>query len=406
MTFWVVTILMSVMALGLILWAAVRARAEAEPAAAYDLRVYRQQLEEVDRDVARGVLQPDDADRVRVEVSRRILAADAALKEAGQTARASASAVALLAGLSVAVAGGIFALYLTIGAPGYGDQALAERIAAADAARENRPSQVQAESTLKVTPDEGANPEYLNLVKQLRVALEERPDDERGYRLLAQAEARLGNMKAAYTAQERVLELTGGQEAALEDWTGYADMLILAAGGYVSPQAEQALNVILTRDRGNGIARYYWGLMQIQTGRPDRAFRVWDALLREGPPEAPWIPPILEQINETAALAGVRYDVPPIGEARGPTAEDVEAAQDMSPAERMEMIEGMVSGLAARLAEEGGPPQDWARLISALGVLGQRDQAAQIFAEAKALFGDNPGAMDAINRAAERAGLL
>ena len=406
MTFWVVTILMALMAVGLIMWAAIRARVEAEPPAAYDLRVYREQLEEVERDVARGVLSESDAERVRVEVSRRILAADAALANASATSGGSKRGLAFLAALSVAVAAGIFGLYIQLGAPGYGDQALASRIAAAAETKDTRPSQQEAEAAFPATPNPEAGPDYGDLVAQLRVALEERPNDLRGYRLLAQAEARLGNLKPAYKAQERVLELSGGQEAPLEDWIAYADLLVLAAGGYVSPQAESVLNVILTRDRGNGVARYYWGLMQIQTGRPDLAFRVWDALLREGPADAPWIPPILEQIAETAQLAGVRYEVPPIGGQRGPSAEDIEAAQEMSPAERMQMIEGMVSGLADRLANEGGPPADWAQLISALGVLGRMEQASEIFREAKELFGENPGAMDLINQAADRAGLL
>ena len=40
------------------------------------LKVYRDQLAEVERDVTRGVLSASDAARVRTEVSRRILAAD------------------------------------------------------------------------------------------------------------------------------------------------------------------------------------------------------------------------------------------------------------------------------------------------------------------------------------------
>jgi cytochrome c-type biogenesis protein CcmH len=77
----------------------------------------------------------------------------------------------------------------------------------------------------------------------------------------------------------------------------------------------------------------------------------------------------------------------------------------MSMDERMEMIQGMVSGLAERLATEGGPPSDWARLISAYGVLGRTDTAAAVYAEAQQVFGENQGALDIIDRAAERAGI-
>ena len=182
--------------------------------------------------------------------------------------------------------------------------------------------------------------------------------------------------------------------------------MVLAAGGYVSPEAEAVAETILARDAQNGVARYYWGLMQLQTGRPDRAFRVWDALLRAGPEDAPWISPILAQIEDVARDAGVRYQLPVIGSGRGPSNEDIEAAEAMSPAERMQMIQGMVSGLAERLASEGGPPDDWAQLITALGVLGRFDQAVVVFENAKRVYGEDPGAMDVINGAADRAGIL
>ena len=120
--------------------------------------------------------------------------------------------------------------------------------------------------------------------------------------LLARNEAALGNFKAAYEAQQAVLSIKGA-EATASDYADYADMMILAAGGYVSPEAENALRGALARDASNGTARYYMGLMAAQTGRPDQAFRVWDALLKEGPSDAPWIAPIRSQIEEMAARA-------------------------------------------------------------------------------------------------------
>ena len=69
------------------------------------------------------------------------------------------------------------------------------------------------------------------------------------------------------------------------------------------------------------------------------------------------------------------------------------------------MIEGMVAGLSDRLATDGGPPEEWAQLIGALGVLERTDQAFAIFKTAEIVFGGNPSAMDMITRAAQRAGV-
>src|ERR1700733_11183052 len=42
----------------------------------YDRAVYRDQLREVERDLARGVLTPAEADAARLEIQRRLLAVD------------------------------------------------------------------------------------------------------------------------------------------------------------------------------------------------------------------------------------------------------------------------------------------------------------------------------------------
>ncbi|MDW3222479.1 MAG: c-type cytochrome biogenesis protein CcmI [Paracoccaceae bacterium] len=376
----------------------------AEPAAAYDLRVYRDQLREVDKDLARGVVTEADAERIRTEVSRRILAADANLQADQVSLDADKGSPKLVAAVfAVVLIGGSFAIYLQLGAPGYGDLALADRIEMADNARSERPSQEAAEASMPQsgTP-EGASPDYVALVEQLRETVAARPDDLQGNVLLAQNEANLGNFIAASRAQSEVLRIKGA-DAGPADFVDYADMLVLAAGGYVSPEAEAALNRALSFDQTNGTARYYMGLMMAQTGRPDTAFRMWDALLREGPQSAPWISPILAQIEDMAFRAGVTYQIPEIGAGRGPSASDIEAAGDMSPAERMEMIQGMVGGLSERLANEGGTVDEWAQLIGALGVLGRTGQARAVYENAIEVFADDTRALDLLLRAGQRA---
>ncbi|WP_300056126.1 c-type cytochrome biogenesis protein CcmI [uncultured Roseobacter sp.] len=376
----------------------------AVPPAAYDLRVYRDQLKEIDKDLARGVISPEDADRVRAEVSRRILAADAALQADTVAADASKGAPGMVAGLiALVLVAGSIAMYLQLGAPGYGDLSLADRIAFAEEARTQRPSQAEAEASLPAPQlPQDASPDYVALVKQLRETVAQRPDDLQGHILLAQNEANLGNYRAAAEAQQEVIRIKGDAVTAA-DHTDFADMLVVAAGGYVSPEAEAALQRALALEPQNGTARYYMGLMMAQTGRPDTAFRTWDALLRAGPEDAPWIPPILAQIEDMAVRAGVNYQLPEIGSGRGPSAADVEAAENLSPVERMQMIEGMVTGLSERLATEGGPVQDWAQLITALGVLGQQGQARAVYDNAVEVFADDTRALDLLLRAGQRA---
>lgn len=370
-----------------------------------DLQVYRDQLAEVEREVARGVLPPEDAARAKTEISRRILAADTSRVDVVQPGKKPSKL--LMAVIAVTLVGGSLYTYLTLGAPGYGDLALQDRIAFAANLRETRPSQREAlEGVPAANISADLSPEYEALLTRLRETVAARPDDVQGHTLLAQNEARVGNFAAAADAQAAVVRLKGA-DASIEEVTNYAELMIMAAGGYVSPEAEAVLGAVLTRDSENGTARYYWGLMLIQTGRPDQGFRLWDGLLRLGPAGAPWIEPILGQIEPVAELAGVDYAIPEIGGGalRGPSSDDIEAAQDMTPAQRMEMIGSMVEGLSERLATEGGPVEDWARLISSLGVLGQTDRAQAIYDNAMEVFEGDAVATDVIFRAGERANL-
>ncbi len=413
MTFWIITIAMALIVTALLVLAILRSRPQddtGEPAAGYDLQVYREQLREIDRDLARGVIGQADAERVRVEVSRRILAADARAQSGtrGQDrtkgpARAMAAAVAL-----VTIAGTVL-LYRGLGAPGYGDLGQKLRIELARQSYESRPAQEEAEAQAPPNLPVELDEEYKAVIEKLRIKVAGQPDDLQGQVLLALHEARSGNLVAARTAQARVLELMG-DAAGAEEYAQYGELLIIAANGYVSPQAEAALRAALDRDPAHGPARYYWGLMLAQTGRPDLAFRLWDSTLRQGPPDAPWLEPIRGLIGEMAWRAGINdYEIPAAPPAApslaGPTSEDVDAAAGMSEQDRRTMIRGMVERLSDRLASDGGSAAEWARLIGALGVLGDMERAQTVYDEAKLAFAADAAAQSTLRDAADRAGL-
>lgn len=385
-----------------------RGRGGAAPAAAYDLRVYRDQLAEVERDLDRGVIGPDDAQRLRAEIGRKVLDADrrAALSApATRGGRALWPAVALVAMLAGAVA-----LYLREGVPGAPDMPLAERFAAADAAYRDRPTQAEAEAAAPVRPAPDlsqADPEYLAMIDQLRDAVGRNPDDQQGLALLASNEMRLGNLAAARAAQQRLVDLRGDQADAVQ-LMQLATLMVDAAGGVVTPEAEAVLRRALTLDPTQPQARYLQGVLLIQNGRPDRAFPLWRGLLDEGPEGAPWIAPIRAAIQDLAWLAGddeYRAPAPPAADLPGPDADALAAAEDLSPEDRARMIQDMVDRLQQRLATQGGSPEEWARLIAALAMLDQRDQATAILTEARQRFGGAPDALAPIERAATEAGL-
>jgi RNase H-fold protein (predicted Holliday junction resolvase) len=154
--------------------------------------------------------------------------------------------------------------------------------------------------------------------------------------------------------------------------------MVAAAGGTVTPEAESVLGEIAEREPENLGLHYYLGLLEAQTGRPDRAFPLWRKVVEEMPEGSLHRRLALGQIEEVAWLAGVDYEAPASPAPPGPTEDEMAATAEMDPAQREEMIRGMVESLASRLASEGGPAADWARLIASLGVLGDAERAQAI----------------------------
>lgn len=359
-----------------------------------DVAVYREQLREVDRDLDRAIIAPAEAERLRTEVSRRLLDAEGARR--GATVRGPLAGILLLvAGVAAA-----FPIYLSLGAPGYRDLPIGARIAAADRLRANRPSQAEAAAAAPERPAPAVDPEYAALMNKLRTAVAANPDDLQGWRLLARNEIALGNFADGAAAQARVVALGDGNAS---DRAAEAEALILAANGYVSPEAERVLTGALERDPAEPLALYYSGSMMIQLGREDLAFRFWRKLLDVAPPEAGYVDPVRAAMPDLAARAGAAWDEGPRATV-GPTEDQIDAMSALPPEDRAAAIEGMVRQLNDRLANRGGTAEEWARLIAAYGVLGQQDRAAQIWSEARQLFTNETQAA-IVRAAAEQAGV-
>ena len=364
------------------------------------LKVYRDQLAEVDRDLGRAVIAPAEAERLKTEISRRLLEADRSLQNAPKPGgKGSMIPAALL--IAAASAAALYG-YLRLGAPGYGDLPLHTRLAMAEQLYANRPSQTEAEAAAPAPATAQADPAFLDLIAKLRSAVAQNPDDQQGLTLLARNEAQLGNFIASRKAYEHLLDLKG-DAATADDHAATAQSMIFAAGGKVTAEAERHLIRALELEPTHPLARYFVGLMFAEVDRPDRAFALWEPLLREGPADAPWMAPLADMLPGVAENAGIKFQMP--GAGKGPTAMDMAAAGDMTPEERQEMIKGMVGQLEERLGSEGGPVEEWTKLINSLAVLGDADRAKAAYAKAQAAFKADSAALATLQAAASAAGV-
>lgn len=405
MIFWVMAGALALAAGALILRALIAVPRDGGRTTGSDLAVYRAQLAEVDRDLQRATISAAEAEALRLEIKRRILEADRAGRGRadGLAPQVGAARLGLPVALTAAVLSAAFLLYYQMGAPGYADLPHKNRVARAEAFKADRPSQSEAEAeAAKTRPAPPAPPtDFARLMDELRNAVATRPDDLTGLRLLATNERRLGNLEAAARAEERLVTVLG-DKATADDQAALADILISAAGGLVTAEAEAAVVAALTADPENGTARFYAGLLEAQTGRPDRAFLLWRDLRKDSPSEAPWVSYIDSQMETLAAAAGADY-VPPA--VKGPEAADMSAAAELTEGERAEMIRGMVAGLEERLFASGGSGAEWAQLLTALGVLGDKDRAKAAWDQAQVALEDQPDALAEVRAAAQQAGI-
>lgn len=404
-TFWVIALGLATAVIAVLILAHGRMVRVTE-AGTKDLAVYKDQLAEIDRDLARSTLTPEEAARLRSEVGRRVLDADRtrATGIAAGTADAPArggSGAAVLVLLGFVILGGAGAAYTWLGAPGYPDMPLAARLADLDAGIAARPPQAEELARLNLARDPVAT-------AALNAELSAITDPD-ALRLAFADRFQIGELTAAVLTSERILALFGAKATAA-DHANHALALVAEARGYVSPEAETALRAALSLDLSNEMARYLVGEMFLQGGRFDQTFRFWRPIVESGNPDAPWVASIRERIGMVAGLAGVSYEAPALagpgaGPAFGPGADDIAAAANMTPEDRQAMIEGMVTQLSDRLASEGGDVEDWDRLIRSLATLERLPQAQTIYDEARVRFEGRPAELSFLRMAAVESGL-
>ncbi len=406
MVFWIPVGLITAIAIIWTLYPLLKREKSAPVArASYDIQVFKDQLAEIDTDEKRGTISEAEAARVRTEVSRRLLAAANAEEAQAPTKNAPKTVTyGLTAIIVLAVSLGGLGTYRQWGQPGRADFPLSENLAQQAAAQNDRPTQDEAEAIMAARaedtlglPDISALTEGSDaaLLAQLDEILKDRPDDLEGHRLLARNLASAARFIEAHVAFDDVLRILG-EGVTPEDHLEHTELMILAAGGYVSPESIAALNEVMSTIPENPRARYYAGVALAQYGQPREAYIMWNQLLQEGPEDAPWMPVIRASIEDLGRQAGLAAEQAPMA---GPTDEDVQAAGDMSEAERAGMIRSMVAQLSERLAADGGSVEEWVRLIGTNTVLGDVKAATRAFADAKIAYADDPAALARIEAA-------
>lgn len=358
MTFWIVTIALTAavaLAVAMPLWRSTNTGTSDDE---HDVEVYRDQLDELERDIARGVIAGDQADLAKAEIARRLIKADEAAARSNTSESHSgpgiSRSIVLTSVLAVPVVS--WTLYGSIGSPAEPDQPLAERLARAPA---------------------------LNSIEELVARAEKRlqshPEDVQGWEVLAPIYLRLNRFDDSIAAYQNTIRLGG---ASVKRKAGLGEALVGKAGGRVSPEALGFFKEALELDSKDARSRFYIATAKAQSGEIAEAAEIWRALAQDLSPDSGMRRAVMTALATAEQRLGT--DVAPA--APGPTAEDVKAAGEMNSDDRLAMITSMVEGLDERLREDPSDIEGWKRLMRSYLVLDRKRDAQLAYDRALSAF--------------------
>lgn len=395
---WMVLTLMTVLAAVGLAIPLVRRRDAAKAARADTVSVLKAQLGELEAQAEAGAIAPAESEALKTDLKRRLLA-EGRREDAPERPLPERTLLIVALGVVALVTLAGTGLYLKIGRPD---------VPAAPALDSKSPA------SMATTAGDHPQGEVDAMIAQLEAQMQREPGNAEGWRMLGWSYLQTGRNAEAAQAYGRAVQLDPGNADYL---SAQGEATVLAADGQVTPAAQDIFRRTLAADPADPRARYFLAVAKDQAGDAKGAMDDWIALIRSAPPDAPWAGEVRTFVERIAAERGIDIsgrlpkatDMADAGQTRvaprGPTAEQMADAQQMSEGDRQAMIQGMVSGLAERLKQNPRDRAGWERLIRARMVLGQSQQAAADYRAARQAFAGSPADQQALRDAARQLGV-
>lgn len=390
---WMILTLMTVLAAVGLAIPLIRRRDAARAQRADAVTVLKDQLGELEAQAASGALPQPEAEALKTDLKRRVLAEGRRPDAPARPLRERTLLIVALGIVAVVTLAGT-GLYLKIGRPD---------VPGASALTSSGPA------AMATTAENHPRGEVGAMIAQLEAQMQQRPDNAEGWRMLGWSYMQTGRNAEAAVAYGKAAALDPGNAEYL---SAQGEATVLASDGAVTPAAEGVFRRAVAADPGDPRARYYLGVAKDQGGDRDGAMNDWIALLKSAPPDAPWAAEVRTFVEKVAADRNIDISgrLPPSGVAqapppRGPNQQQMADAQNMSEGDRQAMIEGMVTGLAERLKQNPRDRAGWERLMRARMVLGQAQQAAADYRDASRAFAGSPVDQQALRATAAQLGV-
>jgi cytochrome c-type biogenesis protein CcmH len=269
--FWLIAAALAAAALLLVLRPLVRrpkmprlSRSEA------NVSIYKDQLRELDAELAAGTLTADDHGRARLELEARLLEDVPSVEVERAPARSRTAAVAV----GVAVPLLALGIYFVAGTPGALDP------------RQALPSADQVEA----------------MVARLAAKLRENPDDADGWKLLGRSYAVMGRYADAVNAYAKAAERSPRDAQLLAD---FADALAMYRGQKLAGEPERLIQRALEIDPKNLKALALAGTAAYERQDYGKAAELWGRMLPLVPADSEDARMISENVDEAKKMAGI-----------------------------------------------------------------------------------------------------
>jgi cytochrome c-type biogenesis protein CcmH len=333
MIFWSLAFVVTAVACAALYYAGVGRRVNATAAVvdSPEMAHLKLQLKEIESDLALGRLGPAEATAAKGELARELMRLKATTKAANDPS-ARRGLVAAAAAVTAVLA---FGVYGALGRPDLPAQPLAER---------------QDVPPPEMTLDDA--------IARIEAQLKAKPDDLRGWTVIAPAYMQMSRFADAANALRKVIELDG---PTADRETDLGEALMMANNGDAKGEPLTLFRSASNRDVTHVRSRYYLASEAMREGDFDAAKAEWQGLLKLSKGGETWV--ANAEAGLAAAEAGLGGDMPANAE-----------------------IAAMVEGLSSRLTESGGSIEEWTRLVRSRLVLGQTELAQTAYDAARKAY--------------------
>jgi cytochrome c-type biogenesis protein CcmH len=352
MTIWLLALLLTAIACAVLYYAAAGRTVNAGPSVLDATEAhFRAQLRAIDTDAAAGRMGAAEAAAAKGELARELIR----LRAEAAPAKAPAGGRLMVALPVVFVAVLALGTYGFLGHPDIPAEPLAGR------------------------PD-GASLDLDAAIKTIEARLQQNPNDLRGWQVIAPAYMQLGRYADAVHALRQVNALT---TPTADTYTDLGEALMMQNGGSVAGEPIELFRRAAALDPNHVRSRYYIAGEETRTGDYEAAVRDWNALLKLGKGDEPWM---------TTARNGLAYAEAELYPGKSSFAPIVPAVPGPSEAPPVEadapQIAAMVDGLDARLKAQGGSIEEWTQLVRSRMVQGRMDDAQAAYDAARKAYPD------------------